>query len=92
MIDRVNKRIEQMTNLDMDTAEELQIANYGIGGHYDPHFDFARVSCLCPVLNFKSVLDCAFNEKLFSNIKKHNLTLVKFTVECCDFFNDIVKS
>lgn len=30
-----------MTNLDLETAEELQIANYGIGGHYDPHFDFA---------------------------------------------------
>ncbi|KJH44694.1 oxidoreductase, 2OG-Fe(II) oxygenase family protein [Dictyocaulus viviparus] len=31
-----------MTNLNMETAEELQIANYGIGGHYDPHFDHAR--------------------------------------------------
>ncbi len=27
----------------MDTAEELQVVNYGIGGHYEPHFDFARV-------------------------------------------------
>lgn len=38
----VNKRLHLMTNLEMETAEELQIANYGIGGHYDPHFDFAR--------------------------------------------------
>nr|CDJ84989.1 Prolyl 4-hydroxylase alpha-subunit and Tetratricopeptide TPR2 and Oxoglutarate iron-dependent oxygenase domain containing protein [Haemonchus contortus] len=42
VVDRVNKRIDLMTNLEMETAEELQIANYGIGGHYDPHFDHAR--------------------------------------------------
>lgn len=33
-----------MTGLTMSTAEELQVVNYGIGGHYEPHFDFARVS------------------------------------------------
>lgn len=42
IVDRVNKRLNLMTNLEMETAEELQVANYGIGGHYDPHFDFAR--------------------------------------------------
>ncbi|CAD5215722.1 unnamed protein product [Bursaphelenchus okinawaensis] len=42
VVERVNKRIDLMTNLEQETAEELQIANYGIGGHYDPHFDFAR--------------------------------------------------
>ncbi|KAH7699287.1 prolyl 4-hydroxylase 2, partial [Aphelenchoides avenae] len=42
VVDRINKRMDLMTNLEMETAEELQIANYGIGGHYDPHFDFAR--------------------------------------------------
>ena len=41
VIDRINKRIDMMTNLNQDTAEDLQVANYGIGGHYDPHFDFA---------------------------------------------------
>lgn len=42
VVETVNRRLDLMTNLEMQTAEELQIANYGIGGHYDPHFDFAR--------------------------------------------------
>lgn len=42
----VCKRVSDMTNLTMETAEELQVVNYGIGGHYEPHFDFARVSLL----------------------------------------------
>uniref|UniRef100_A0AAQ5ZCE5 procollagen-proline 4-dioxygenase n=1 Tax=Amphiprion ocellaris TaxID=80972 RepID=A0AAQ5ZCE5_AMPOC len=43
MIDTINQRIEDLTGLEMDTAEELQIANYGVGGQYEPHFDFGRV-------------------------------------------------
>ena len=35
--------VKAVTNLSLDTAEEWQVANYGIGGQYDPHFDFARV-------------------------------------------------
>uniref|UniRef100_A0A183BT59 P4Hc domain-containing protein n=1 Tax=Globodera pallida TaxID=36090 RepID=A0A183BT59_GLOPA len=42
VVERINTRLNWMTNLEMETAEELQIANYGIGGHYDPHYDFAR--------------------------------------------------
>ncbi|KAK2582088.1 hypothetical protein KPH14_002791 [Odynerus spinipes] len=38
----VSKRVEDMTSMTVDTAEELQVVNYGIGGHYEPHFDFAR--------------------------------------------------
>ncbi|KAJ8318338.1 hypothetical protein KUTeg_003429 [Tegillarca granosa] len=42
VIQTINKKIGAITGLNMDTAEDLQIANYGIGGHYEPHFDFAR--------------------------------------------------
>ncbi|KDR24152.1 prolyl 4-hydroxylase subunit alpha-1 [Zootermopsis nevadensis] len=38
----VNRRVEDITGLTVNTAEELQVVNYGIGGHYEPHFDFAR--------------------------------------------------
>ncbi|KAG0701730.1 Prolyl 4-hydroxylase subunit alpha-1 [Chionoecetes opilio] len=38
----VNRRIGSITGLNMATAEELQVANYGLGGHYEPHFDYAR--------------------------------------------------
>uniref|UniRef100_A0A8C3ABK9 Prolyl 4-hydroxylase subunit alpha-1 n=1 Tax=Cyclopterus lumpus TaxID=8103 RepID=A0A8C3ABK9_CYCLU len=44
MIDKINQRIEDLTGLEMDTAEELQVANYGVGGQYEPHFDFGRMS------------------------------------------------
>ena len=40
-ISRINRRLEAVTNLDMSTAELLQVCNYGIGGHYDPHFDYS---------------------------------------------------
>jgi len=40
----VGRRTELMTGLTIKTAESLQVVNYGIGGHYEPHFDFARVS------------------------------------------------
>ncbi|RZC35039.1 P4Ha N and/or 2OG-FeII Oxy domain containing protein [Asbolus verrucosus] len=41
-IEDVSRRVSDMTGLTMETAEELQVVNYGIGGHYEPHFDFAR--------------------------------------------------
>ncbi|KAJ8266831.1 hypothetical protein GJAV_G00135170 [Gymnothorax javanicus] len=42
VIARVNQRIEDITGLSVDTAELLQVANYGVGGQYEPHFDFSR--------------------------------------------------
>lgn len=43
IVEKVNKRIALVTGLELETAEELQVVNYGLGGHYEPHFDFARV-------------------------------------------------
>ncbi|XP_056911351.1 prolyl 4-hydroxylase subunit alpha-2 isoform X3 [Takifugu flavidus] len=42
IIARVNQRIEDLTGLTVKTAELLQVANYGVGGQYEPHFDFSR--------------------------------------------------
>ncbi|XP_075993312.1 prolyl 4-hydroxylase subunit alpha-1b isoform X1 [Genypterus blacodes] len=42
VVETINQRIEDLTGLEMDTAEELQVANYGVGGQYEPHFDFGR--------------------------------------------------
>lgn len=35
-------RVSDITNLDMEFSEDLQVNNYGIGGMYDPHYDFSR--------------------------------------------------
>ena len=39
----MTRRVGDITGLDMATAEDLQVCNYGIGGHYEPHYDYARV-------------------------------------------------
>ncbi|XP_078267867.1 prolyl 4-hydroxylase subunit alpha-2 isoform X1 [Rhinoraja longicauda] len=42
VVHRINQRIADITGLDVETAELLQVANYGVGGQYEPHFDFSR--------------------------------------------------
>jgi len=38
----IYRKASHLTGLNMETSEELQVSNYGIGGHYEPHYDFAR--------------------------------------------------
>lgn len=38
-VTRINLRIADATGLSMESAEDLQVANYGLGGQYEPHFD-----------------------------------------------------
>lgn len=43
VIARMSQRIEDFTGMSTTHAEHLQIANYGIGGQYNPHYDFDKV-------------------------------------------------
>lgn len=58
-IEDIVQRTEDMTGLDMIAAEELQVVNYGIGGHYEPHYDFSRV---------RLIFCCDFCQTSFSKI------------------------
>ncbi|XP_019497708.1 PREDICTED: prolyl 4-hydroxylase subunit alpha-2 [Hipposideros armiger] len=42
VVARLNLRMQHITGLTVKTAELLQVANYGMGGQYEPHFDFSR--------------------------------------------------
>jgi len=44
IFERIHRRIADATGLDLTHAEQLQVSNYGISGHYEPHFDWGRRS------------------------------------------------
>lgn len=39
LLNSINARIELFTGLSVQTSEYFQVVNYGLGGHYVPHFD-----------------------------------------------------
>ncbi|VDK53678.1 unnamed protein product [Anisakis simplex] len=79
VIERLSRRFDLMTNLNQDTAEDLQAQNYGIGGHYDPHFDFARRSAKDPrtVLQLHCYFLQVFGECIFSKLQKEETNAFK---------------
>nr|AAL08488.1 prolyl-4-hydroxylase alpha subunit-like protein [Onchocerca volvulus] len=46
-VKRIDKRLELATNLEIETAEDLAVLNYGIGGQFEPHFDCALKGDQC---------------------------------------------
>lgn len=42
--DRMNKRISSITNLDLKTANLMEVFSYRVGGQYEPHYDFLKVN------------------------------------------------
>ncbi|XP_075217847.1 prolyl 4-hydroxylase subunit alpha-1-like isoform X2 [Lycorma delicatula] len=42
VIATISQRVEDMTSLTTATAEDLQVGNYGIGGHYSVHVDYLK--------------------------------------------------
>lgn len=60
MVQKLDQRIAALTGLNVHPpyAEYLQVVNYGIGGHYEPHFDHATVSTSrsLDILNIEALL------------------------------------
>ncbi|VDM94636.1 unnamed protein product, partial [Onchocerca ochengi] len=46
IVKRIDRRLELATNLEIETAEDLQVHNYGIGGYFEPHYDCALISVI----------------------------------------------
>jgi prolyl 4-hydroxylase len=80
VIERISRRISDVTGLDLTTAEALQVANYGIGGHYEPHFDHSTnkvpfkssglkifIYLLCFLENLKSITKLELSLNFISN-------------------------
>nr|XP_043887301.1 prolyl 4-hydroxylase subunit alpha-3 isoform X1 [Solea senegalensis] len=55
VVGKLDQRISMLTGLNVQHpySEYLQVVNYGIGGHYEPHFDHAT-SPSSPVFNLKA--------------------------------------
>ncbi|XP_047449776.1 prolyl 4-hydroxylase subunit alpha-3 [Mugil cephalus] len=55
IVEKLDRRISMLTGLNVmhPFAEYLQVVNYGIGGHYEPHFDHATSSS-SPVYKLKT--------------------------------------
>ena len=42
IVEKLNRRISIISGVDHEYAEDMQMSNYGIGGQYEPHYDFRK--------------------------------------------------
>lgn len=42
-LNNIAQRLRDVTGLSLESGEHLQVANYGLGGHYGAHYDFSEV-------------------------------------------------
>lgn len=65
-VGKLDHRISMLTGLNVKHpyGEYLQVVNYGIGGHYEPHFDHATVSWLCKLIGWFSWLKLCWQQPL----------------------------
>jgi prolyl 4-hydroxylase len=42
-IQTISERVGSMTGMSIKTAEVFHLTSYGIGGHYEPHYDFVSI-------------------------------------------------
>lgn len=65
-VGKLDHRISMLTGLNVKHphGEYLQVVNYGIGGHYEPHFDHATVSWLCAFVWWFSWLEFCWQQCL----------------------------
>uniref|UniRef100_A0A8R1TND4 procollagen-proline 4-dioxygenase n=1 Tax=Onchocerca volvulus TaxID=6282 RepID=A0A8R1TND4_ONCVO len=45
-VKRIDRRLELATNLEIETAEDLRVHNYGTGGYFGPHLDCGLISVI----------------------------------------------
>lgn len=76
IVEKLDQRISLITGLNVKHphGEYLQVVNYGIGGHYEPHFDHATVSLLTWVIS--TVLS-------YVNHKSSMFSIKPVTVQSC---------